>query len=71
MKFTEMDEELLRLKLSHYFLPPIGIVRGNLQLPLNDAEREEQAKRMVQGLKALDRVESIVKNMVEEGEIRE
>ena len=71
MKFQDMDEVVVQLKLAHHFLPPIDIAKGNLQLAENNTENEMQRQRIEQAIQALDRIETIVKNMIETGEIKE
>ncbi|MGC9308876.1 MAG: hypothetical protein ACP5FL_08900 [Thermoplasmatota archaeon] len=71
MKFRDMDEEQLKQELYHFFMNPILIIRGNLRLAVRDADNEEQIKRLERALHALRRLENIVHNMIEAGEIRE
>lgn len=71
MKFQDMDEVVVQLKLAHHFLPPIDIAKANLQLAKNNTENEMQKQRIEQALQALSRIENIVKNLIETGEIRE
>jgi len=56
-----------RLKTAHYFFNPIAIAKGFLILAIEKGENGKLKKV----LKALERVEKVIKNIVEKGEITE
>lgn len=72
-KSEEKIKELLekernfRLRTAHYFLNPLCIAKGYLQLLMEDSKDS----RIEKVLKAVERVESVVKNIISKGEIKE
>jgi len=72
-KSEEKIKELLekernfRLRTAHYFLNPLCIAKGYLQLLMEDSKDS----RIEKVLKAVERVENVVKNIISKGEIKE
>ncbi len=63
-----LEKEIdFRLKTAHYFFNPIAIAKGFLILAIEKGENGKLKKV----LKALERVEKVIKNIVEKGEITE
>ena len=63
-----LEKEIdFRLKTAHYFFNPIAIAKGFLILAIEEGGNGKLKKV----LKALERVEKVIKNIVEKGEITE
>ncbi len=63
-----LEKEIdFRLKTAHYFFNPIAIAKGFLILAIE----ERGNGKLKKVLKALERVEKVIKNIVEKGEITE
>lgn len=71
MKFRELDEDHFNKLLQHYFLSPTAIAKGNIQLVLDDTDNPEHREQLRRASGAVRRIETIVHNMVETGEIKE
>ena len=63
------QERQFKLDTAHYFFNPIAIAKGYLQLALEEKGEEEDKIR--KAIKAIERVENVVKNVTQKGEIRE
>ena len=62
------EERQFKLKIAHYFLNPICIAKGYLDLAMAKVGKMDEIER---ALKALDRVETIIKNVTRRGEVCE
>ncbi|MGC9554073.1 MAG: hypothetical protein ACP5EK_02065 [Thermoplasmatota archaeon] len=71
MRFAEMDRERLREEMRNHFIPAISIAKGYLELAIEDEEDGEQEQRLEQALHAIMRVERVLKNMMDTGEIHD
>ncbi len=60
-------EREFRLRTAHYFLNPLCIAKGYLQL-LTEDRKDDRIEKV---LKAIERVESVVRNIISKGEIKE
>ncbi|KAA0011048.1 hypothetical protein B6U81_02550 [Thermoplasmatales archaeon ex4484_30] len=65
-KALENEREFKR-KTAHYFFNPICIAKGYLEI----AKEEKEYKFVDRALKAIERIEKVVKNIVTEGKIKE
>lgn len=64
------QEREFKLKTAHYFLNPIAIAKGYLDLAMEELP-EEKRKKLESAKYAIGRVEKVVKNVTQRGEIRE
>ncbi|MEA2055131.1 MAG: PAS domain S-box protein, partial [Candidatus Thermoplasmatota archaeon] len=64
------QEKVFKLKTAHHFFNPIAIAKGYLDLTMNEVP-EEQKKKLQAAHHAIMRVEKVVKNVTQEGEIHE
>jgi len=64
------QEREFKLRTAHYFFNPISIAKGYIDVMMDEIE-EDQKKRLEVIRHAIERVESVVKNIVTKGEIRE
>ncbi|RLF44460.1 MAG: hypothetical protein DRN29_08405, partial [Thermoplasmata archaeon] len=64
------QEREFKLRTAHYFFNPIAIAKGFLDLAMEEAE-EEQKKKLKTVRNAIERVEKVVKNVTQRGEIHE
>jgi len=71
VKLGEMDEERLKEELGHWFMPPLAIAKGFLELAIEDEEDGEQERRLEEALRAIMRAERVAGNMIYTGEIHE
>lgn len=62
------EEREFKLKIAHYFLNPICIAKGYLDLALGKTGKMDEIER---ALKALNRVENVIKNVTLRGEVCE
>ncbi|RLF43604.1 MAG: hypothetical protein DRN29_09865, partial [Thermoplasmata archaeon] len=60
-------EREFKLRTAHYFLNPLCIAKGYLQLALENLEKNKVEKALI----AIDRVERVIKNIITIGEIKE
>ena len=60
-------EREFKLRTAHYFLNPLCIAKGYLQLALENLEENKIEKALI----AIDRVERVIKNIIIRGEIKE
>ena len=67
MKEALEKEREFKLKTAHYFFNPICIAKGYLEI----AKEEKEYKFVDRALKAIERIEKVVKNIVTEGKIKE
>ncbi len=64
------EEKKFKMDTAHYFFNPITIAKGYLDLVVNEVP-EEQRKKVEAAYHAISRVEKVVKNATQRGEIRE
>jgi len=62
------EERQFKLNTAHYFFNPIAIAKGYLELALEEGDRKDN---ILKAIEAINRVEKVVKNVTERGEIRE
>ncbi|RLF34236.1 MAG: hypothetical protein DRN07_00480 [Thermoplasmata archaeon] len=62
------QEREFKMATAHYFFNPICIAKGFLELAL---EEEDGKDKIAKAIAAISRVESVVKNVTQRGEIRE
>lgn len=73
--FEEVEKALkkereFKLRAAHYFFNPIAIAKGYLDLVMEDVP-EGQREKLKAAENAIERVEKVVKNVTQRGEIRE
>ncbi|RLF44393.1 MAG: hypothetical protein DRN29_08545 [Thermoplasmata archaeon] len=61
-------EREFKLKTAHYFFNPIAIAKGYLSLALEEGDGEDKIRK---AMHAVERVEKVIKNITERGEIVE
>ena len=64
------QERKFKLEAAHYFFNPIAIAKGYLDLAIEELP-QEQREKLKAAHHAIERVEKVVKNVVEKGEIHE
>lgn len=64
---TFEKEKRFRLRTAHYFLNPIAIAKGYLQLAIE----ERNINYIGKAINAIERIEKVIKNVIEKGEIKE
>lgn len=62
------EEQKFKMATAHYFFNPIAIAKGYLDLALEEGDGEDKIKKAIA---AINRVEKVVKNVTQRGEIRE
>lgn len=67
-KALEREKEF-KLRTAHYFFNPICIAKGFLELALE--EEEDGREKILKAINAINRVEKVVKNVTQRGEIVE
>jgi len=70
MKRILEEERRFKMDASHYFFNPITIAKGYLNLAMEEVD-DEQRKKIESAYNAITRVEKVVKNVTQRGEIRE
>ncbi len=63
-------EKRFKADAAHFFLNPIAICKGYLELHMNQLDGRE-TKQVEMAREAIMRIEAVIKNIVEKGEIRE
>jgi len=71
MKRILEQEKEFKLATAHYFFNPIAIAKGYLDLAMEKASDEEQKEKLKAAEYAIERVEKVVKNVTQRGEIHE
>ena len=71
MKRILEQEKEFKLATAHYFFNPIAIAKGYLSLAMEKAYDEEQKEKLKAAEHAIERVEKVVKNVTQKGEIYE
>jgi len=71
MKRILEQEKEFKLATAHYFFNPIAIAKGYIDLAMEKASDEEQVEKLKAAEHAIERVEKVVKNVTQKGEIRE
>ncbi len=69
-KALEKEREFKR-DTAHYFFNPIAIAKGYLSLALEEVDKKESKENIEKAIVAISRVEKVVKNITERGEIVE
>jgi PAS domain S-box-containing protein len=64
------EEKMFKRDTSHYFFNPITIAKGYLNLVMEEVP-DEQKKKIESAYNAITRVEKVVKNVTQRGEIHE
>ena len=64
-------EKQFKLEAAHYFFNPIAIAKGYLSLAMEKASDEDQVEKLKAAEHAIERVEKVVKNVTQKGEIYE
>ncbi len=64
------QEKIFKLEASHYFFNPIAIAKGYIDLTMEELP-EEQTEKLKSARHAIMRVENVVKNVTQKGEIHE
>jgi len=62
-------EREFKLRTAHFFFNPLAIAKGYLQLALD--EKDDIETKIKRAMKAIERVEKVVKNVTQKGEIIE
>lgn len=71
MKKALEEERKFKADTAHYFFNPLCIAKGYLELAIKDERDAEKREKLKAILNAVERVESVVKNVVMKGEVRE
>ena len=71
MKRILEQEKEFKLATAHYFFNPIAIAKGYLSLAMEKAYDEDQVEKLKAAEHAIERVEKVVKNVTQKGEIYE
>lgn len=64
-------EQLFKESISHHFFNPLCIAQGYLQLVLNREDPGDQESMLRAAQQALARIETVVKNVVYDGDLKE
>jgi len=64
------QEKVFKLKTAHYFFNPLCIAKGYIDLTMEELP-EEQREKLKAARHAIERVEKVVENVTQRGEIRE
>jgi len=64
-------EKVFRENVSHHFFNPLVIARGYIQLVMDGMPESDEKRRLEAAKRALGRIESVVKNVIKNGDIRE
>jgi len=70
-KIEEMSEEEFKMNIGHWFMPPLGIAEGIIELAIRDEKDKEQIEKMKIALHAVNRIKKVVRNIQEKREIHE
>jgi signal transduction histidine kinase len=70
MRWIIEREKKFKMDTAHYFFNPITIAKGYLDLVMKDIT-DEQREKVEAAYHAISRVEKVVKNAIQGGEIRE
>ncbi|KAA0000013.1 MAG: GAF domain-containing protein [Thermoplasmata archaeon] len=62
------EEKEFKMKTAHYFFNPIAIAKGYLELAMEEKDGKD---KILKAIEAINRVEKVVKNVTQRGEIRE
>jgi len=68
LKEALQNEKEFKLKTAHYFFNPIAIAKGYLELAMEEGGEKEKIKKAII---AINRVEKVVKNVTQRGEVVE
>lgn len=68
MKRALEQEREFKLKTAHYFFNPICIAKGYLQLAMEEGDGKD---KIMKAMEAIKRVERVIKNITQRGEITE
>ncbi|MEA2053938.1 MAG: PAS domain S-box protein [Candidatus Thermoplasmatota archaeon] len=71
LKIALEQEREFKARTAHYFFNPLCIAKGYLELAMKDERDADQREKLKAIINAVERVESVVKNVVTKGEIRE
>ena len=71
MKRALEEERKFKADTAHYFFNPLCIAKGYLELAMKDERDAEQREKLKAIINAVERVETVVKNVVMKGEVRE
>ena len=71
MKRALEEERKFKADTAHYFFNPLCIAKGYLELAMKDERDAEQREKLKTIVNAVERVETVVKNVVMKGEVRE
>jgi len=71
MKRALEEERKFKADTAHYFFNPLCIAKGYLELAIKDERDAEQREKLKTIVNAVERVETVVKNVVMKGEVRE
>ena len=69
-KAYEQEKEF-KLKTAHYFFNPIVIAKGYLEVAKEEENKQRILEAIDKAIDAINRIERVVKNVIEKGEIRE
>ena len=64
------QEKVFKLKTAHYFFNPLCIAKGYIDLTMENVPDEER-KKLKAARHAIERVEKVVENVTQRGEIHE
>ena len=64
-------EQNFRESVAHHFFNPLAIARGYLQLVVEKTSDGEERRKLESSIAAIGRVESVVKNVIRYGDVRE
>ncbi|MEA2054211.1 MAG: hypothetical protein U9O96_03715 [Candidatus Thermoplasmatota archaeon] len=64
-------ERIFKESISHYFFNPLVIAKGYIQLVIDETADDEEKKKLEAAKTAINRIESVVKNVINNGDVRE
>ena len=67
LKALEQEREF-KMRTAHYFFNPIAIAKGYLELAIEGKDGKE---KILKAIEAINRVEKVIKNVTQKGEIHE
>jgi len=65
------EERKFKADTAHYFFNPLCIAKGYLELAMKDEKDAEQREKLKAIINAVERIETVVNNVVTKGEVRE
>ncbi len=70
-KIMMSRERIFRESIAHHFFNPLAIAKGYLQIVIDNKPNKDDMEKLEAAKTAIKRVESVVKNVIKYGDIRE